>query len=798
MAGQGNKQQSGAPSARTVLQLQPVHYKVTLSYLGHERIIRNTTDYRCRYTVEPDATPGSAAFHERDPRILPNVVRGTDTDTAAVNAATPYAQNGTSENPPAAQDQVYRVMIQDNHGVRRADTLPANNWGLIARTGTPDGDTVSKPANYNTNGWMPDVSPAIPLRVVVRKFIGTAQQDLTRRFKVVVQVKDPVEELAPGDTARSRPRRFLNDFFNRYNRTSSDPDAGDDNAPTLFQGKRQHPASGSPAASVPPGVRATDVLKTIPYRSPPVADQPPAGTSPTINFADLTAATAHGTADAEFTLSQAQEQVGQARKRIGVADMAFCPWPAGGDNYRFLITLIDDSGQDVRLSQENGRAVELIDETGAVIPSPRAYTSGRFVIWKRLNIKLVVLVNGVASSTIDWNSIRGMYRKSFIEVTPPADPAGYHALTAQAWLTELQDPAIFPDAADRTALAGIATAAPPNDLAAVYQHNFFPAAVVNARNTDAVLYDKVEPLARNIINHTCAALTPPLQSPNDGPGLAQTDPDGYYLVLIRQLTPTSSNVGASFGDRQFWFASLRTIPGTTTTVDAAAYTTHTCQHEMGHAMYLRHGHVLIRPAVYWASGSRRPQNIQLIDGSPMPVNSFNALMDHDQSDAYNCLMSYTRPLQNAEACGMCRLTLRFYDRVAIQQQVNFRDRILSGASPIRIVRARPLGGGGMELDEDVPSTLVAGEQLFLVVVGPQVMFTDHSGPPAQPGRLNLTAADPQPIPNLWSATSGGSPSDGIALSMSGKVLRLDHRRRGEYVIRYRNGSLTAQVTVNAM
>jgi hypothetical protein len=105
--------------------------------------------------------------------------------------------------------------------------------------------------------------------------------------------------------------------------------------------------------------------------------------------------------------------------------------------------------------------------------------------------------------------------------------------------------------------------------------------------------------------------------------------------------------------------------------------------------------------------------------------------------------------------------LELVDRVAIQQQSNFRDEILSGASPVRIVRSRPVGGGGMELEEDIPSTLIAGEHLLLLAIGPKVMFTDHNGPPAQHGRLNMTAADSQPIPNLWTVTSEGKKSDGL-------------------------------------
>ena len=143
------------------------------------------------------------------------------------------------------------------------------------------------------------------------------------------------------------------------------------------------------------------------------------------------------------------ETVGKHKFKVGVVDFAFCPYPAGGDNYRFLITLEDGSGTDVRNTKENGRAVELRGMRDDLIPKPLAYTTGRFIIWKRMFIKLVVLVNDAPKSAINWAFIQGIYRKSFVDIVPPSDPGGYFTLIAARWIDELK--AVFTSGADQAA-----------------------------------------------------------------------------------------------------------------------------------------------------------------------------------------------------------------------------------------------------------------------------------------------------------------------------------------------------------
>jgi hypothetical protein len=162
------------------------------------------------------------------------------------------------------------------------------------------------------------------------------------------------------------------------------------------------------------------------YKSLPVVDMPPSPTTATVPFTDLGAATANGDMNAEFAVKRdVEEQVGKAKFKVGVVDFAFRPrHPVGGDNYRFLVSLVDGTGKDVRETKENGREVELLGLNGEVIPKPLAYATGRFILWKRMFIKLVVLVNEASQGAIDWGFIRSVYHKSFLDVVPPSNTDG--------------------------------------------------------------------------------------------------------------------------------------------------------------------------------------------------------------------------------------------------------------------------------------------------------------------------------------------------------------------------------------
>ena len=52
MADKGNRKQGGSEEKRTVLQLAPVKYAITLYYLGQNYVKREEQKYRCKYEFQ--------------------------------------------------------------------------------------------------------------------------------------------------------------------------------------------------------------------------------------------------------------------------------------------------------------------------------------------------------------------------------------------------------------------------------------------------------------------------------------------------------------------------------------------------------------------------------------------------------------------------------------------------------------------------------------------------------------------------------------------------------------------------
>lgn len=746
----GKKRQLGQTGSRTIVQLKAVRYKITLSYLGHERIQHDEDDYRCIYELQR----GEAAI-TTFPDVIKNQVRESDTTEEDDKAATPTEEGGDATNP--SDDQVYRVMVTDNHGMRSADS------SLLGRGGSPDGDSVSKPENYEDSGggkrdWMPDVSPAVPFRIVVRKMIGVTPVDLDQPVKVKCEIKDPVEEFSQND---GRRRTFLEEFFKKYNKDSDDPDDGDDNAHDDFGGLRD--------PDNPEGVKATDVLKKVTYDSPPTTDVSTGETQAEVEFSDLSDATAEGDMGASFELTEVDDN----GVKVGVADMAFLPYPAFGDNYRFLLSLIDGGGTDLRETQENGVDVEVLDDADTKIEKPRAYTTGRFVMWKRMKIKMVVLANLNQPADIAWNDVKAAYKRAFIDVQQPDAPGGFFNLPAQQWIAELKG--AFTAAADQTALDAIA-ALPPADLATQYGRFFFPTHLTNNYNRNQ-LRSRLGNLARNMIKHACDNASPTLLFPGSTDGKKQgqevldRNSDGFFILLVRRLgdpaAPAASRrignlLGQSFGDRMFWFANRAIAPNSNVLL-----TTDTLNHEMGHAQYLRHGHTQGSIAGFGGGGDQANFFPAPPASGPAPASvairlfdsrKNNQILDHDQQDAFECIMSYTADTPNKpQFCGLCALTLRFFDRVAIQSDTEYQDEIMNPHDPALIVRAS-IAGGVWTLREP-PTTggtptlpdLRVGRSMRLLCVGKE--FPNPSNA-ARKFRANLSCADDSPR-NLWSKSGAG-------------------------------------------
>ncbi len=747
----GDKKTQLCPTGhRTCAALEPVSYQITLVYLGDDRIRREPGGrYNCAYRLQR----GKASIRST-PFKIRNEVRGQSKDPAAVSAATPATKGGDSRNPSG--DTVYRILITDNHA------LMATEFDLLG----PNGDYEDKARNYQKHGWMADIEPAIPLRVVVRKRVGTQQVDFDGVPQLVVEIKDPLEEF---DQYDGKPREFLTKYFDKHNRTRSSPDPGEDNAWDHhggIRGRLTHGEFADGASYV--GVKADLVLKEAPYAAPPKADERGSGNA-ILDFNTLTDAVPLDPISMRAKLNLRTESDAK-NKKVGVADMVFCPPAIGGDNYRFLLTLQDPWGTDIRETQENNTAVVLTDDLRQVIPQPRAYTTGRFIVWRKVDL-ILVLVNESSVDDVGWEALRTVYQRAFIEIDRPetvhhVPPADWRKALREVLFGGQRDMGVFethPELGD-----------------ANYGRNLIPD-VLASRGSPKVVDD----LARTLTRDACSALRLPPPDKNT----SQRNSKGLFIVLCHGPYVGGTVSGSYMGDRMAWFAKRRRDHDPTGLV----------AHEIGHALYLRHAHTSATAALY--DDHSRPYTL-LID-----THTNNFLDDHDQNDAFSCLMAYTRPA-SAKSCGMCNLTLRFYDRPAIQKL--YGDEVLGPLAPVSIVRVRSVElkpgkkAPGTKQDfflfitDPVPD-LARNSSHELMALGSEMEFTKASPPP--PGgtstavaRINLSRAPDanwQVIPPSTGAVSIDYLVDASGARVPKDRVRVTGIREGTVTLKFWRGALSA-------
>jgi hypothetical protein len=759
------------------MSLHTVRYQISLHYLGEGYVRRDEQRYRCRFELKEDG----AESLESLPHVIPNVVSGTEPpDPAAVEAAMPGSE---SVNPPA--DTVYRLVITDNH------TLPEVDAGLLGNTGSPNGDRTSRPVYYRKSNrrWMRDVRPLVPFRIIIRRFDGVPgneeRVDLDAGVRVGIEIKDPAEEKGMhAESDRNAVKNCLGDFFRKYSRSGNDPSGGDDNCPEPFAG---HRTISDPS----PGINAGKVVRKIPYVPSPTPDTAlPGGIRPGRVSTEGIYASNHVTFDPE--LIQTMED--GSKVKIGVVDYVFSPLPIGGDNYRFLIRLVDGSGRDIRETRIDGAAVGLTDDRGEILPLLRAYCTGRFVIWRRIDVRLMLAANRACPEDIDWEKIRGFYRHAFMEISGPLE---IRELPLTGWRQSIID--VFNGGESSGEYGDLDNFRPagagPEDVNYndIYSQGLFPSFMNPASRTN----QEVENLCSDILTKAVQAL-PPLKGGYATPESRNVDGEGegFYMLYVK------NNTGAAPGG--MWLGDGRLAVSKLTGALSGMESGMTA-HEMGHGLFLRNS---ISPGLkrldpdtggsadflvrYRKAGDPDFEVIRLLHPTR---NTYPE--DHDQHFSHKCVMA---DLDRQAFCGICSLGLRFYDRIRIQDKGQYLSRIMEGSfvdvenpdNGAKIVHALydPSAPDEIKLSEVIPA-MAANQEIYLMAVGPEREYS-FAGTPEK-GRVNLGASGKDPISD-WSSSNTGI----VSLKMAGGIgVIATAKRPGTATIKFsRYGkSVAAVITV---
>lgn len=774
MAEKGSKKQDGTQEKVAVLNLAPVTYAISLQYLGEKYVKRDEKKYRCKYELKKD----DGTSMETLPQVIANVVASQWVDDVSAQAATPQ---GSRKNPTT--DEVYRIVVTDNH------TLSENDWRLLGDDGSPNGDKVSKPDYYKRSNrkWMKDVQPAVPFRIVVRKYQGAQsfeeQIDLDANVKVALEIKDPAEETkvhAAGDN--DAVTKFQKDFFQKYNRTDNNPTEGDDNCLDYFKGHRK------PGDSKP-GVKASKLIRDAKFIEPP---SPKTVKEGALEFGKISSKGAYKTMLVKFTPKIIEVEEEGKKVKIGISDFVFNPLPVGGDNYRFLLWIINKSGKDIRDTKVNGTEVRLLDDFFDTIPKPRAYCTGRFVIWRKVDIRLLLTANMLPAADIGWDTIRGYYRHAFTEIGGPIET---RALPIAGWRQSLID--VFNGGADTGDYADMDVFRPagtnPGDPTYndIYKKGLFPAFIFI--DPASIKSDDAQNLCNDILKKAVQAL-PPVQNPPLTAEKRNIKGAGEGIYMLYAKCNGGGLAGCWLGDGKLFVAEHTGVN--------AGETNETTTHEMAHGLFLRHSNTGTQQRYdsgqdewvdfdvdYQAAGAAATSSIQIVDPRS---NCFPK--DHDQHYSFKCIMTY---LQEQHFCGECALTLRFYDRLKVQDKSRFQDRIMEGffddtqalanGAKIVLLDDSDPDPNKLLLKEDIPD-VAKGSEIYLMAVGPEREYV--AAGTNQKGRVNLSCSHKEPA-SLWSSSN----TSVVSIKVVGTIcVSVKGKKVGSAVVTYnRNGKRASTV-----
>ncbi len=321
--------------------------------------------------------------------------------------------------------------------------------------------------------------------------------------------------------------------------------------------------------------------------------------------------------------------VTETEGNAGVVQLYFCPPPIAGDSYEL----------DLRLQRAG---VDHYVEQGGMMRS--WVNCGRIELWLRVRFRLFAGVSGVSLDDFRWPEIQDAYAAAYVEIDR-------HAPVQQElseYGTQESITSVFP-------WNGIT----PYDYKPDY---LLPGYVV--QNYPTHWASQIDEVTRAMIGRL--AISNGLEDPNGVRGS-----DGLHLLLSKLVYANCDIAGEYIGRGQFFMVQLHDFH-------------ETLAHELGHALYLRHGLTSHQTRLKPEDGWNGPATTKC---EVVPLDNW---YDHDPADSVACLMSYNNSYFDDEVttrvawhfCGGCLLKLRFWDTVALAADPAYRELMDDTLAPL--------------------------------------------------------------------------------------------------------------------
>ncbi len=590
---------------------------------------------------------------------------------------------------------------------------------VVITDNTADGDPIRGPSPltrrrfYANNRLVNFLYVFVPLRMEVRKFEGqsTTPVNVTNDEVIAMfEIVDPPEDTAnvkgprPGAASPRTGKGFIENFIKTVTNGAG---SGDDNcirgfATRPFNGRCRRPGDT---------VAASDVLfRRRAGRRVPIPADP------------------------------SDDKVGRTRIRagepVGTANLFFHPPPIFGDSYRFKITLNDAAGN----------AVLLRDDAGSECTD---FQTSSITIWKRVEIHMVVRQEGVNYNIIKWDQVRKAYRDAFIDVKEPP-PERRLEIPLNEWMGYLNR-FVYGRGNSlrrnwRRALWRIYRREENvvdhitdfSDYSFPQEHDYIAApGLTPTDDNDPNAWDLLGLLAQRAVRDRLGVPWRTFRSPFRGRRI------GLCVLLCKPASESSGVGGRHEGGKLFYM--VRTGDVTCTFI-----------HEMGHALFLRHG------ATSVVRATQNPSARPLRADAPFVVRTEAGgeegpfLDDHYSEDMIACVMSYNNDYYGDGGniladtdhpshfdtadhptdwhfCGVCLLLLRLYDRGSMLRAANDSFRKLQYFQKPTIAA---IGGNSVTTESGTvirniqfPNSLTIrrGRRQPLFILYPQEGVIDNSG-----------------------------------------------------------------------